>query len=146
MIRRIRKQTTCIGENKDADQLCSNCTVDQRLCFRYTDNTITFLLLKILNFKLLPCFRDCTGLFLSNLIGSPVCWRFLCDGSNQTDQNTVDHCEIEMSLCVRKPTMCICENKGADQLRGDREADQRLCFRHSDSTIPLLPTSKVSSF
>ena len=32
----------------------------------------------------------------------------------------------------------ICENKDADQLRGDREADQRLCFRYSDSTIPLL--------
>ena len=37
-----------------------------------------------------------------------------------------------------KPTICICENKDADQLRGDREADQRLCFRYSDSTIPLL--------
>ena len=37
-----------------------------------------------------------------------------------------------------KPTICICENKDADQLRGNREADQRLCFRYSDSTIPLL--------
>ena len=37
-----------------------------------------------------------------------------------------------------KPTICIGENKDADQLRGNREADQRLCFRHSDSTIPLL--------
>ena len=36
-----------------------------------------------------------------------------------------------------KPTFCICENKDADQLRGDREADQRLCFRYIDSTIPL---------
>ena len=39
----------------------------------------------------------------------------------------------------------MCENKDADQLRGDREADQRLCFRHTDSTIPLLPTSEISS-
>ena len=45
-----------------------------------------------------------------------------------------------------KPTICICENKGADQLRGNREADQRLCFRYSDSTIPLLLKSKISSF
>ena len=37
-----------------------------------------------------------------------------------------------------KPTICICETKGADQLRGNREADQRLCFRYSDSTVPLL--------
>ena len=39
---------------------------------------------------------------------------------------------------MRKQTMCICENKGADQLRGNREADQHLCFRCTDSTIPLL--------
>ena len=47
---------------------------------------------------------------------------------------------------MRKPTFCICENKDADQLRGNREADQRLCFRHTDSAIPLLPKSEISSF
>ena len=46
---------------------------------------------------------------------------------------------------VGKPTICIGENKGADQLRGNREADQRLCFRYSDSTIPLLLKSEISS-
>ena len=50
-----------------------------------------------------------------------------------------------MSRDVRKPDFCICENKGADQLRGYREADQRLCFRHLDSTIPLLSKSEISS-
>ena len=45
-----------------------------------------------------------------------------------------------------KPTICIGENKGADQLRGNREADQRLCFRYLDSTIPPLLKSKISSF
>ena len=44
-----------------------------------------------------------------------------------------------------RPTFCICENKDADQLRGNREADQRLCFRYIDSTIPLLHKSKISS-
>ena len=43
---------------------------------------------------------------------------------------------------MRKPAFCICENKDADQLRGNREADQRLCFRYTDSTIPLLPKSE----
>ena len=47
---------------------------------------------------------------------------------------------------MRKPAFCICENKGADQLRGSREADQPLCFRYKDSTIPLLSKSKISSF
>ena len=46
---------------------------------------------------------------------------------------------------MRKPTFCICENKDADQLRGNREADPRLCFRYLASTIPLLPKYKISS-
>ena len=45
---------------------------------------------------------------------------------------------------MRKLAFCICENKDADQLRGNCEADQRLCFRYSDSMIPLLSKSKVS--
>ena len=51
-----------------------------------------------------------------------------------------------MSHRMGKPTICIGENKGADQLRGNREADQCLCFRYSDSTIPLLLKSEISSF
>ena len=46
---------------------------------------------------------------------------------------------------MRKPDFCICENKAADQLRGIREADQRLSFRCKDSTIPLLPKSEISN-
>ena len=46
---------------------------------------------------------------------------------------------------MRKPTFCICETNGADQLRGNREADQRLCFHYTDSTIPPLPKTKISS-
>ena len=50
-----------------------------------------------------------------------------------------------MSRVVRKPAFCICGNKDADQLRGNREAAQRLCFRYTDSTIPLVPKSVISS-
>ena len=50
-----------------------------------------------------------------------------------------------LSRLVRKPTFCICKNKDADQLRSNREADQRLCFRYLSSTIPLLPKCKISS-
>ena len=46
---------------------------------------------------------------------------------------------------IRKPTICICENKDANQLRSNREADQRLCFRNLDSTIPLLSKFNISS-
>ena len=51
---------------------------------------------------------------------------------------------IIIELPHGKPTICIGENKDADQLRGNREADQRLCFRYSDSTIPLLLKSEIS--
>ena len=50
-----------------------------------------------------------------------------------------------MSRVMRKPVFCICENKDADQLRGNREADQRICFRYTDSTIPLLPIYEILS-
>ena len=46
---------------------------------------------------------------------------------------------------MSKPYFCLCKNKGADQLRSDCEADQHLCFRYTDSTIPLLTKSELSS-
>ena len=51
----------------------------------------------------------------------------------------------DKSLVMRKPAFRICVNKDANQLCGNREADQRLCFRYTDSTIPLLPRSEISS-
>ena len=44
-----------------------------------------------------------------------------------------------------KPALSICENKAADQLHSNCAADQRLCFRYIDSTIPLLSKSEISS-
>ena len=52
----------------------------------------------------------------------------------------------KLSRRMGKATKCLGENKGADQLRGNREADQRLCFRYIDSTIPLLPSFESSGF
>ena len=61
-----------------------------------------------------------------------------------------DDCYIKLnSSCMRRygayeprheTNGCLhMRNKVADQLRGNREADQRLCFRYTESTIPLLP-------
>ena len=42
---------------------------------------------------------------------------------------------INLSRFIGKPAFCICENKGADQLRDNRRAtDQRLCFCYIDSS------------
>ena len=49
---------------------------------------------------------------------------------------TLEH--YHMNHTMRKPDFCICKNKGADQLSSNCEADQRLCFRYSDSTIEFL--------
>ena len=66
---------------------------------------------------------------------------------NETAPDWSTRCSANyLSRVMRKPDFCLGENKGADQLRGNREADQRLCFRYSDSTIPLLSKSKISSF
>ena len=50
------------------------------------------------------------------------------------------HAYYHMSLVMRKSAFCICENKDADQLRvasRNREADQRLWSRYTDTIHPL---------
>ena len=68
--------------------------------------------------------------------------------AKMTSVTATDMCNvissIYLSRLMGKPTICIGENKDVDQLRGNREADQRLCFRYSDSTIPLLHKSEIS--
>ena len=68
---------------------------------------------------------------MSDLVGNP--------------KDQFSHNEAHMSQVMRKPDFCTRENKDADQLRGNREADQRLCFRYTDNTTPLLPKSEISS-
>ena len=46
---------------------------------------------------------------------------------------------------MRTPAFCICKNEDTDQLDGNRVTDPRVCFRYTDSTIPLLPKSEISS-
>ena len=64
----MKKQDFCMCENKGADQLCSNCTADQCLCFRCTDSAIHVLL------KFLAFFCDSTGRFVSDLVENPEDW------------------------------------------------------------------------
>ena len=62
MRRIVRKPEFCLCENKGADQL--------RLCFRYTDRTISLLLKSEIS-SFWVCFCDCTGRFVSDLVGNP---------------------------------------------------------------------------
>ena len=67
------KQTICIGENKDTDQLRCDREADQRLCFRYTYTVhILFLLnpkFQASNLLLLLYSPVCVGPG-----GNPNCW------------------------------------------------------------------------
>ena len=58
----MRKLTFCISQNKGADQLCSNCEADQRLCFRFY----------VQNFQPLAIFCVCTARFVSDLFGNHI--------------------------------------------------------------------------
>ena len=123
-----RKPAFYTWENKGADQLCCNRAAIQHLCFRYTDSTVQY------NFKPLAICSGCTDRFVSEIpktgfLVMRLIWLL------------VNH----MSRVMRKPDFCLYENKDADQLRGDREADHRLCFRYTDSTISLLSESEISS-
>ena len=66
----MRKPAFYLCEKKGTDQLCSNCTADQCLCFRYTDSTFP-LLLKYEISKPLSIFCECTDWFVSDLVGNP---------------------------------------------------------------------------
>ena len=61
----MRIPALCICQNKDADQLRSNCAADQRLCFRYTVSSILLLP------KPLAIFCGCTARVVSDLVGNP---------------------------------------------------------------------------
>ena len=70
-------------------------------------------------------------------------WRYMNDSEiHKLGRNLLGD---KLSRVMRKPDFCICENIDADKFRGNREADQHLCFRYTDSTIPLLPESEISS-
>ena len=62
---------------------------------------------------------------------------------NPRDRSSQD--EAGLGHVVRKPAFCICKNKDVDQLHGNREADQHLCFCYIDSAIPLVPKYEISS-
>ena len=128
----MRKPTFCICKIKDADQLHGNHKADQRLCFRYMDSTIP--LLSKSKFSSLQPSSGLVQLGLCQTCSETTLLVFPRDGSYMSRR------------LMGKPTICVGENKDADQLRGNREADQRLCCRYLDSTIPPLLNSKISSF
>ena len=92
---------------------------------------------------------DFFHIFFSSSLGDIVMHSQMVQNKAHTKSRKLSPQKIKtnpyLSRVMRKPTFSLCENKDADQLRGNREADQRLCFRYIDSPIPLLSKSEISS-
>ena len=119
MSRCMGKPTICICENKGADQLRS---------IIFATQIVQFLL------YLYPKFQDsffcgCTGWFVSDLVGNPED-RF----SGVTAQVASD----QVSRIMRKPAICIYENKSTDQLCSNSVADQYLLFHYTAQPVFLF--------
>ena len=60
-IQYMKKQDFCLCENKGADELCSNCTAHQRLCFHFTFPPVVTSSTYTQNFKIIAFLLDCVG-------------------------------------------------------------------------------------
>ena len=107
----------------------------------------------ILNVKIVKMKQNALSLTLTHMVLINFCTQFFLMESaaySLSSPAMPSFCDIliksHMSHYMEKPTIWICENKGADQLRSHCVADQRLCFRYTDSAIPLLLKSEISSF
>ena len=63
---------------------------------------------------------------VNGIFFSLICFQWTQKPNIQVITDAVNN--AYMSHVMRKPDFCLCENKGADCT-----ADQRLCFRYSDS-------------
>ena len=131
----MRKPKLCIWENKAQVSFALAKLIS---AFVFATQIVRFFY--FLNPKF-PVSSHLLCLYASMLGLKPHCWF-----SHDAAQMNLSPVLYNMSRIMRKRDFCLGENKGADQLRGNREADQRLCFHYSDSTIPLLLKSKISSF
>ena len=125
-----------MGKSKSQIRCRSNRLISVSLSLSQSGSLLGFR-----KYKPLATIYGCTAWFVTYLVGNPQRHFSLV----RVLYNKTRSLTLYLSHVMRKPTFCICENKDADQLRGDREADQRLCFRYIDSTIPLLSKSEISS-
>ena len=141
----MRKPTYCKYENKGANVVIMP---DQGLCYRNIDafrwyNPSTLLIRKF-SVVVQPCL--CRTWLETTMIGF-VMLGLVCDPYILIKFVWHSLSLVKMSNVMRKPTFYICEKTKTPvcQLRGNGEADQRLCFRYLDRNIPLLSKSENSS-
>ena len=103
--------------------------------FFYSENLLLFSCLniqKLLSMQLYSVkFQEyLVNLYMSRLVGKPTMWFPNRSDTNQVVQSQKQARSLKFwSYVEEKLYYPSSENKGADQLRGYREADLRLCFR-----------------
>ena len=147
------KPTICLGENKGADQLRSNCEADQRLCFRFTDSIIP-LLFKFKISSLQPSSVTVQA-GLCRTRSTPKLLVFSHTGCYVNGvQSSMSTIVLEVFCRIHSLAHLSCEAHYVrlyEPLHGKtnnlrmRKQRRSLCFRYTDSTIPLLSKSKISS-
>ena len=94
-----------------------------KLFFHYLYNE--FWVNNLLNLNLSLFMQD-----MSRLMGKPTMWFLTKSGTNQPVQSQKQARNLKFWIKEEEGLYYPCsENKGADQLRGYREADLCLCFR-----------------
>ena len=160
----MRNPAFCIGKNigaVGADQLCGNHTADQRLSFHYVGSTILLLTKsKILSLKpsnvavrsgLCPTWLETwkTGFLMMWL----TCNMKALSVSDTQNIGVIIFTLKKLTFMLRKNEpryektglLHMRKQRRRSAVRCYRTADQRLCFRYIDTTIPPLSKSEISS-
>ena len=106
----MRKPDFCICENKAKDQLGSNCTADQRLCFCYMDSTIPLLKSEISSLKPSPVAAQ-AGLyrFLSETLKTRFRGSYCLTKVKQNKSHMMRLWQVLSSIFITKT--CPCNNQ-----------------------------------
>ena len=84
-------------------------------------------------------FERRTLVLIAIVLGICLSFHFLAAPPSYTDNGHTHY------VLQRKSAFCMCENNDAAQLRTKCAADQHLCFRHINSTMPPLPKSEIQN-
>ena len=85
---------------------------------------------KLILHVIFSCSSSSTENRVSRLVGKPTMWFLNSSNTNQAVQSQKTARSMKFRIYEVQGFYYPCsENKGADQLRGYREADLRLCFR-----------------
>ena len=85
-----------------------------------------------------------SGHFIHSLVNNLIMAN-MCNECNKKNHRVYQQGVTKYEPRHERTCFLNMQKQGPDQLRGNREADQCLCFHYIDSTIPLLSKYKILS-